>query len=190
MKKKFIWLLVLIIAFSLVAVGCGQSKVQVEVQSPEEAAKMEGDPLQNLAIKEKQWLGSLDSAHAEIAQSFTDWEQGKITKEDFMNQLKKTNGRIKSLIKAYDLHMEVNYFPEDEKNEAVYKDGLSYGDKLRTIVNNFIFMSTDGILDSETKELKPLTDDQIKDLYKNYMVEKYNDYRAKLEPALKEANKK
>ena len=190
MKKKFIWLLVLIIAFSLVAVGCGQSKVQVEVQSPEEAAKMEGDPLQNLAIKEKQWLGSLDSVRGDIAQSFIDWEQGKINRENFINQLKEPNVRVKGLIKQYNLHMEANLFPEEKKDETVYKDGLAYGKKLRTTVNNFIFMSTDGITDPETKKLKTLTDDQVKELYNNYMVEKYDEYRAKLESALEEVDKK
>ncbi|MEG6512220.1 hypothetical protein V6C32_09880 [Desulforamulus ruminis] len=190
MKKKFVCLLILVTAFSLMAVGCGQAKAQVEIKSPEEAVKMEGDPLKNLAIKEKQWLSSLDSARAEIAQSFTDWEQGNITREDFTNQLKKSNGRVKVLMKEYDLHMDANPFPEDRKKEAVYKDGLAYGKKLRTTVNNFIFRSTEGILDFETKEFKLLTDDQIKGLYESDMVGKYDEYRAKLEPALKEAEKK
>lgn len=190
MKKNIVWLLALVAVFSLVIVGCSQSRTKVEVKTPEEAAKMEGDPVQNLSMKETEWLKRLDSVRGEIGQSFKAWEQGKATKEDFMNQLKKSNNTVKSLRKEYDLHMEVNPFPEDKKNEAVYKDGLDYGKKLRTNVNNFIFMATEGIMDAQTNKIKSLTDEQIKDLYKNYMVEKYDEYRAKLQPALEKAGKK
>ncbi|SHK77648.1 hypothetical protein [Desulforamulus aeronauticus] len=191
MKKKILLLLALSLSLSLVLFGCGgSSKEIVEVKTPEEAAKMEGDPIQNLALKEKQWLSQLDVVRSEISKSYDDWEQGKISKEDFLGQLNKSKETIKPLIKDYDLHMEVNAFPEDSKNEEIYKDGLAYGDKLRAIVNNFIFMATEGIMDSQTNKLKPLTDDQIKDVYKKYMVERYDEYKAKLSPALENAAKK
>lgn len=190
MKKKILLLLVLSVSLSLALFGCGGSKAIVEVKSPEEAAKMEGDPIQNLALKEKEWINRLDVVRSEISKSYGDWEQGKISKEDFLGQLNKSKETIKPLIKDYDLHMEVNAFPEDSKNEEVYKDGLAYGKKLRTNVNNFIFMATEGIMDSQTNKLKPLTEDQIKDVYKKYMVERYDEYKAKLSPALEKAAKK
>lgn len=190
MKKKILLLLALVISFSLVAFGCGGSKTKVEVKTPEQAAKMEGDPVQNLAIKEKEWLSRLDAVHSEISKSYTAWQQGKATKEDFLNQLKKSKDTVRGLIKEYDLHMDVNLFPESAKNEAIYKDGLAYGKKIRKTVNDFIFMATEGILDAQTNKFKPLTDDQIKDVYQRYMVERYNEYKAKLQPALDKANKK
>lgn len=190
MKKKILLLLALVMSIGLVVMGCSQSKTKVEVKTPEEAARMEGDPVQNLAIKEKEWLRRLDAVRGEISQSFTAWEQGKATKEEFMNQLAKSKGTVKALIKEYDLHMDVNLFPADKENEEVYKNGLVYGKKLRTTVNNFIFMATEGIMNAETNKLKKLTDEQIKDVYKNYMVEKYDEYKAKLEPALEKVNKK
>lgn len=177
-------MLVLVMSIGLITMGCSQSKTKVEVKTPEEAARMEGDPVQNLIIKEKEWLVRLDAVREEINQSFTAWEQGKATKEDVMNQLTKSKATVRGLIKEYDLHMEVNPFPADKENEEVYKDGLAYGKKLRTTVNNFIFMATEGIMDAQTNKLKKLTDDQIKDVYKNFMIEKYDEYKAKLQPAL------
>ncbi|ABO51607.1 hypothetical protein Dred_3105 [Desulforamulus reducens MI-1] len=188
MKKKIVALLAMLMLVSLVLSGCGESKVKVEVKTSEEAAKMEGDPLQNLAIKEQEWLGQLEVIRGDINKSFADWEQGKATKEEFKNQLNKSMAGIKNLRKQYDLHTEVNQLPNE--NEEMYKNGLVYGKKLRTTVNNFIFMTTEGIMDTETKKLKPLDDEQIKGLYKKYMVEKYDEYKGKLEPALEKLNKK
>ena len=188
LKKKILLLVVFVMSLSLFLFGCGEkSNVKVEVQSPEEAARMEGDPIQNLAIKEKEWLGRLDAVREDIKNSYTAWEQEKATKEEFIQQLDGSMDQVKGIKKDYDLHMEVNPFPADKENEEVYKDGLAYGKKLRTNVNNFIFMVTDGIMDAETNKLKPLTDEQIKDLYQNYMVEKYDQYKSKLEPALESA---
>jgi len=189
LRKRILLLLALVMSIGLLVMGCSQSKTKIEVKTPEEAARMEGDPVQNLAIKEKEWLGRLDAVRGEISRSFTAWEQGKATKEEFLKQLSTSKAAVRGLIKEYDLHMEVNYFPEDKKNEDIYKDGLAYGDKLRTTVNNFIFMATEGIMDAQTNKLKKLTDDQIKDLYKNYMVEKYDEYRTKLEAALEKGKK-
>ncbi|CCO07616.1 hypothetical protein [Desulforamulus hydrothermalis] len=188
MRKKITLWLVLIMAAGLLVMGCGQSKTKVEVKTPEEAARMEGDPVQNLIIKEREWLGRLDAEHAKIGSLFSAWQQGQATREDFMQQLTKSKRVVRGLIKEYDLHMEVNSFPEDKKNQAVYQEGLAYGDKLRTAVNNFIFMATEGVMDAETKQLKPLTDEQVKELYQKYMVEKYEDYKAKLTAVL-EKNK-
>lgn len=190
MSKKLVLLLALVMSFSLVAFGCGGGKTKIEVKTPEQAAKMEGDPVQNLAVKEKEWLGRLDAVRGDISKSYSEWEQGKTTKEDFMNQLKKSNGTVRGMSKEYDLHMEANPFPADRKNEEFYKDGLAYGNKLRKTANDFIFMATEGILDTQTKKLKPLTDEQIKGLYQNYMANKYDEYRAKLVPALDKVNKK
>ena len=189
LKKKILLLLVLSLSLSLMLFGCGGSKTTVEVKTPEEAAKMEGDPIQNLALKEKEWFSSLDVVRGEISKSYGDWEQGKSSKEDFLGQLNKSKATVKFLMKDYDLHMEVNAFPEDRKNEEVYKNGLAYGKKLRTNVNNFIFMATEGIMDSQTNKMKQLTDDQIKAIYKKYMVERYDEYKAKLSPALEKAAK-
>ncbi|GAB6159349.1 hypothetical protein JCM39194_25500 [Desulfotomaculum varum] len=187
--RKRIWLcLLLVMVVGLLVMGCGQSKTKVEVKTPEEAARMEGDPVQNLIIKEKEWLGRLEAEHAKIGSSFNAWQQGRATREDFTQQLIKSKKVVRGLIKEYDLHMEVNYFPEDKKNQAVYQEGLIYGDKLRTTVNNFIFMATEGVMDDETKKLKPLTDEQVKELYQKYMVEKYDDYKARLTTVL-EKNK-
>lgn len=183
-------MLVLAMSISLLLTGCGESKVKVEVQSPEEAAKMEGDPVQNLAIKEKEWLSRLEAVREDIKKSYTDWEQGKVTREEFTKQLDNSMKTVRNISKDYDLHMEVNVFPADKENEAVYRDGLVYGKKLRKTVNNFIFMVTDGVMDAQTNKLKQLTDDQVKDLYKKYMVERYEEYKAKLEPALEKANQK
>lgn len=190
MKKKILLLLALSLSLSLLLFGCGESKVTVTVQTPEEAAKMEGDPLENLATKEAQWLIQLDAVREEITKSYGDWEQGKISKEDFLDQLKKSNSKVRSLAKEYDLHMEVNDFPETLESEEVYRGGLAYGEKLRTTVNNFIFMATDGIMDSQTNQIKPLTDEQIKDVYNKYMIERYDKYKAKLTPALEKMTKK
>lgn len=190
LKKKILLLLALSLSLSLVLFGCGGGKATVTVQTPEEAAKMEGDPLENLATKEAQWLSRLDAVRGEISKSYGDWEQGKISKEDFLAQLNNSNATVKALRKDYELHMEVNAFPEALENEGVYKDGLAYGKKLRTNVNNFIFMATDGIMDSQTNKVKPLTDEQIKDVYKKYMVERYDEYKAKLTPALEKTAKK
>lgn len=183
MKKKLLLLLSLLMVVSLVFSGCGESKTKVEVKTPEEAAKMEGDPVQNLTIKEKEWLARLDAVRGEISKSYTGWEQGTVTKEEFMEQLNKSLGAVKGLSKEYDLHTEVNAMPNE--NDEIYKDGLAYGEKLRTTVNNFIFTATEGIIDQETKKFKPLNDDQIKDLYNRYMIERYDEYKAKLQPALK-----
>lgn len=190
LKKKLLLLLVLSLSLSLMLFGCGGSKVNVTVQTPEEAAKMEGDPLENLATKEAQWLVQLDAVRDEISKSYGDWEQGNISKEDFLAQLKKSNAKVKSLAQEYDLHMEVNDFPETLESEEIYRNGLAYGKKLRTTVNNFIFMATDGIMDMETNKIRQLTDEQIKGVYENFMVERYDQYKAKLTPALeKMANK-
>ncbi|GAB6179369.1 hypothetical protein JCM14036_06880 [Desulfotomaculum defluvii] len=183
MKKKVLLILGLLMLVSLVFSGCGESNSKVNVKTPEEAARMEGDPVQNLTIKEKEWLDRLDAVREEISNSFTGWEQGTVTKEDFMKQLDKSMGDVKQLRKEYELHTEVNAMPNE--NEKIYKDSLAYGKKLRTNVNNFIFMSTDGILDAETNKLRTLNDEQIKEAYKKYMIEKYDEYKAKLQLATK-----
>ncbi|MEG6523096.1 hypothetical protein [Desulfotomaculum sp. 1211_IL3151] len=183
MKKKVLLLLSLLMVVSLFFSGCGESKAKVEVKTPEEAARMEGDPVQNLTIKEKEWLARLDTVREEISKSYTGWEQGTVTKEDFMKQLNKSMDAVKQIRKDYDLHTEVNAMPNE--NEEVYKNSLAYGKKLRTNVNNFIFMATEGILDAETNKLRSLNDEQIKDVYGRYMIEKYDEYKAKLQPALK-----
>ncbi|AQS60335.1 hypothetical protein [Desulforamulus ferrireducens] len=184
MKNKKLVLLISIIILSLVAVGCGGGKTKNEVLTPEQAAVMEGDPLKNLITKEKEWLNQMDKVRDEIKNAYTDWEQGKITREQFNERLNGPKEIVKGVFKDYDLHMEVNPFPEELKRQELYKDGLVNGKELRKFVNNFIFMAQDGIMDAETKTIKYLTDEQVKDVYQNFMVEKYDEYKQKLETAL------
>ncbi|RYD07055.1 hypothetical protein N752_00300 [Desulforamulus aquiferis] len=155
--------------------------------SPEEAAYMEGDPIENLVKKETEWLGRLEVVKEEIDSAYSGWDQGNISKEEYLNKLSSNMNIVREIAKEYDLHMEVNTFPTDVMNQEVYQDGLAYGEKLRTTVNNYIYMVTRGIREMETGNLKALDDDQIKGLHERQMVETYNDYKTKLDWGLEQA---
>lgn len=182
MQKKLVLFLVLVMSLGFFTFGCG-SNVKMEVQSTEEAAKMEGDPVENLAIKEKQWLEKLDAVREKIKLSYNDWEQGKVSREEFIKQLVSQGKKIRSLNKQYENHIEYNPIPPERLEEETYKN-LKYGDKLRTEVNNFIFLVTEGIVDKETNKVNPATDDQIKSLFQKKIIERYDRYKTNLEPAL------
>ncbi len=189
MKNKKVVLLISMLILSLVVAGCGGGKTKNEVKTPEQAAVMEGDPLQNLITKEKEWFTRLDGVRGDVKNIYTDWEQGKISREQFIEKLNGPKAAVNGMIKDYDLHMEVNPFPEELKQQELYKNGLANGEEMRKIVNNFIFLIQEGMMDIETHKLKQLTDDQIKGAYQDFLIEKYDGYKQKLEPALKEAAK-
>lgn len=130
MKKRFLWILFISLSISVLLAGCGGSELKTKVQTPEEAAKMQGDPLQNLAAKEEKWLDKLDKVHSAVAESYKQWEQGKLTRQLLNEQLDKEYNKVRALKKSYDMHIKANPLPPEAKDEKVYYQGLQYGKKI------------------------------------------------------------
>ncbi len=185
MKKTHVSMIILTAILSILFAGCGP-KLQVEVQDPKSALKMEGDPIENLALKESQWLDRVDAVYNDVEESFSQWNKGEITKEQFINQLNQHNTILKSIKQEYNDYIDANSLTEEMKSLQIYKDGLVYGKKMRSELNNFIFRATEGVIDAKTNELTPLTDDQIKKMHEYMLTDKYNSYKEKLEVCLDE----
>lgn len=183
MNKKYICLLLFVALLTVFAMGCNDSKAKVEIKTQQDAAKMEGDPVKNLAIKEKEWLVKLDQVSNQINQAYTAWEQGKTTRQDFEAELSKAKKEVNAIKEKYEIHLEANPIPAEREQDAV---GLMYGKKLRTTLNNFIFIAIDGIKDSKSDQIKKVTDEQLKGTHQTMMVDRYQKYRDKLETAIEQ----
>lgn len=180
MKKLSLITLILLVLFSLN--GCSSSKIP--------------RGLIDLGNREKVWLEELKPIHEDVVNKYSSWERGEITREQFQDSLKKHIPALNNLRKEYIEYSNANPLSEEDKNNILYIDGLVYFDKMRTKINNFIFLIIVGNPSTvkKTAEGEPAmeqsSDSNIKEKYNLWIKTQYQDYLNKLEKAIADTNKK
>lgn len=127
---------------------------------------------------------------------YSSWERGEISREQLQDSLKKHVPALNNLKKEYMEYSNKNLLSEEDKNNILYLDGLIYFDKMRTKINNFIFLVIVGNPSTvkKTAEGEPTieqsSDSNIKEKYNLWIKTQYPDYQNKVEKAIAEINKK
>ena len=141
--------------------------------------------LKELAKNEKQWLAETEPLAEKTKSLYTKWANNEITREELAQQYKDTYTKLKVIKGKYEEYLDKNPLSKETENNPDYKEGLIYGKKIRSDLNNFLFTVTDGFIDKNTKEMIKVNEQQLKMLYKDRIEKTYNEHLQKLQNTLK-----
>ena len=178
MKKNSFHLLILCLlalAAAMFISGCQKSENKADPQYQ----------LKELAKNEKQWLAKTEPLAEETRNLYTKWANNEITREELEQQYKDTYTKLQDIKDKYEEYLNKNPLSKETENNPDYKEGLTYGKKVRSDLNNFLYTVTEGFLDKSTNKLTKVNEQQLKILYKDRIENTYNEHLQKLQNALK-----
>ena len=177
MKKPFFHLLILcLLALTTTMLFSGCQKTEDKTD-----AKYQ---LKELAKNEKQWLAETEPLGEKTKSLYTKWANNEITRDEMEQQYKDIYNKLRGVKDKYEEYLNKNPLSKETENNPDYKEGLIYGKKARSELNNFLFTVTEGFVDSSTKEMTKVNEQQLKLLFKNRIEKTYNEHLQKLQNAL------
>lgn len=127
--------------------------------------KTNAPTLKEIALIEKAWLEQLTPISEQIRTVYTQWENGIITKDQLVEKLAVQKPKVKELRDQEEKYYLSFKLPDEIKKNQDYNKGLYYGKSLRLNVYSFLTYATD--------KSKPLSDNDLKEMYRTEMVDGY-----------------
>jgi len=181
LKFKVLLLCVIIMCFSLA--GCASNGSKHQSSTPPQ--------LTELAQKELAWLKDVQSIANQINNFYSEWEKGKISREQLAEKLTPLYTQIKGIRDQYSAYRAETKFSQDVIDNPIYSDGLRYGDSLRLNLQAFILEAIKGYPSSEGIIVKsnPNDDEKLKNFYNSEMEAGFTRKLDKLQSALDKCRK-
>ena len=178
MKKTSFHLLILCLLALTAAMfisGCQKSENKADPQYQ----------LKQLAKNEKQWLAETEPLAEKTKSLYTKWANNEITREELEQQYKDIYKKLRGIKDNYEEYLNKNPLSKETENNPDYKEGLVYGKKIRSDLNNFLFTVTEGYLNKGTNQMTKVNEQQLKILYQDKIEKFYNEHLQKLQNSLK-----
>lgn len=191
LKKKLLLLLILVL-FAIA--GCSNTE-------PKPAGSTDEDYLKALASLEQNLLKDLLPLTADIRSSYDKWRKGEISRQEFNSLCEKEYIPKVNSIKAKYKEFTSQYpIPESVAKNPAFTNGLNSGKVLRSDVGVFLVkvvrgngvlkqIPKDGKVSAKDITFEPLSDEELKKQYQDFMVDKYNKDLKQLETAISQYKK-
>jgi hypothetical protein len=169
-KKHFVVILLVLLATSAFAAGCrarSAASPATAAQSGHSSATRSGQPITSAGTfltLYKQWAGSLANLAGEINNSYSQWSNQQISKQEFLSQLYATQKKLESLKMTADYqNFELSTADRQKVNSQTITRTYFMAEKG---VNDFLYYAPH------------LNDQQIKAKYNDLIQYKYaNSYK-------------
>lgn len=190
-------LVCLLFAMALVA-GCGGSDKEPAAPSGSVGAAP-GDfeetdlsdvevtePAKTLAEKERVWLSELTEIVQDMDELYDLTSIDAMLYAEFIVRMNEIRPVFEEYKATADQYLEENNVAEAYKDDPLYTHGLVYGQKMREQAEEFYTGLFHGVVD-ESGKTKDLSKQEVLALYKETMVDNYNNYYRQLNNALTRA---
>ena len=167
----------------------GQPKQEQQIQEPvkfDENTKT-GQALVNLAVKEQETLSGLDNLVRQVDDVYGAWQRGRMSRQELSEKCMELLPQANKLNNDLKKYLTNNPLSEEDKKNPLYDDGLKYGKDMTLYVCGFISECLKGYKNFPVEQwanAPPNSDERIKSLYKNLIVNSYRDQYGLVEKAI------
>ena len=141
------------------------------------------EPAITLAEKEKAWLNELTDIVKDLDELYDLASVDAMLYANFIVRLNEIKPVFEEFKASADQYLEEQNVAEEYKNDTLYTNGLVYGEKMRAEADEFFRGVFEGVVD-ESGKTKDLSKQEVLELYKETMVDNYNNYYRQLNNAL------